>query len=91
MEELIELVGQDVHRALVLSEADRICRAFHVDDQRPWRLSAPTRPLGAEQDDGDDQGEILDISISYSGAPLKPIIDQHAVPTAPMHQRRAFA
>jgi hypothetical protein len=78
-EELITLVGQDVHRALVFSEADRICRAFHVDGRRPWRISTPTRPPGTGQDDdADGHGEFLDISISYSSASLPPRIDPHA-------------
>jgi hypothetical protein len=77
MEELIKLVGQDVHRALVFSEADRICRAFHVDGQRPWHLSA--RPHGAEQNGKEGQGEALDISVTYSSGSLTPRIGPPAV------------
>jgi hypothetical protein len=90
MEELIEVVGQDVHRALVFSEADRICRAFHVDGQRRWRLRTPMPPLGDEQDDESDQAEVLDISVSYSSRWRELGIEHTAVLTAPKRQHRCL-
>jgi hypothetical protein len=72
MEELIKLVGQDVHRALVFSDADAICRAFHVDGQRPWRLAAIQPHLDAETGDEEAQGELLSISITYSNTSPMP-------------------
>ena len=44
--EMVALVGRDVHRALVSHEADRICRAFHVDASRLWSLAVPEPTLG---------------------------------------------
>jgi len=37
-QDLLLLVTRDVHTALVHHEADRICRAFHVDGRQVWRL-----------------------------------------------------
>jgi hypothetical protein len=37
---LIDAVAADVHRALVHYEADRVCRAFHVDGHRVWTLAS---------------------------------------------------
>jgi hypothetical protein len=65
-EELHILVVQDVHRAVVLFEADRICRAFHVDGQRPWRLADPAPGLGAEPPDANAQRALLAVSVCYS-------------------------
>lgn len=59
-------VGQDVHRALVAYEADHICRAFHVDGCRPWRLATPDPPLGAEPPQMEEGSEPLAISIIYA-------------------------
>jgi hypothetical protein len=65
--ELVVLVAQDVHRALVSHEADRICRALHVDARRPWRLAVPESPRGADPPDTDAHGaELLSISIKYA-------------------------
>jgi hypothetical protein len=50
---LVDQVGRDVHRALVLHEADRICRAFHVDGRRPWTLDASEVAPGADPPDTD--------------------------------------
>ena len=35
----VALIARDVHVALVWHEADRICRSFHVDGQRRWKLA----------------------------------------------------
>ena len=40
----VELIARDVHRALVSFEADRICRAFHVDGTTPWTLAGAPGP-----------------------------------------------
>ena len=34
------LVARDVHRAVVLHEADRICGALHIDGAQPWVITA---------------------------------------------------
>jgi hypothetical protein len=65
--DVVDLVAQDVHRALVAYEADRICRAFHIDRRRPWRLAAPELPLGADPPDtGASDAEWLSVSIEYA-------------------------
>jgi hypothetical protein len=64
-ETLIGAVRSDVHRAVVASEADRICRAFYIDRRRPWRLSAAD-PRVAAPPIGDDEADgILDLTIAY--------------------------
>jgi hypothetical protein len=35
----VALIARDVHVALVSHEADRICRSFHVDGARRWKLA----------------------------------------------------
>jgi hypothetical protein len=65
--DVVALVGRDVHRALVWHEADRICRAFHIDGSRPWNVAVPesalgTVPLGTEAHDA----ELLTILIDYA-------------------------
>jgi hypothetical protein len=70
-DELVMLVARDVHRALVSYEADGICRAFHLDGRRPWRLDAPMPPLGPEPaDDGSAGSELLAISLTYLDSPF---------------------
>lgn len=65
-EDLLAMVTRDVHGALVSYEADRICRAFHVDGRRPWRLTGPPPPLGADPPDtGAPGSNPLSISITY--------------------------
>ena len=65
--EVVDLVARDVHSALVSYEADRICRAFHIDCRRPWRLAAPEPPLGADPPDSEgSDGELLSVSIDYA-------------------------
>lgn len=72
MDALVVLVARDVHRSLVFFEADRICRAFHVDGRRPWRLSVPKPPLGPEPADLEAAGtEWLALSIVYLDNTLK--------------------
>ena len=73
-EELILLAGQDVHRALVFFEASRICRAFHVDGRRPWRVVAPEPTLGANPTDEDARSTPITILVSYAINLLKPIV-----------------
>lgn len=68
-DELAYEVGRDVHRALVAYEADQICRAFHVDGCRPWRLAAADAPLGAEPPQTAEGSEPLAISITYATGP----------------------
>lgn len=34
------LIARDVHQAVVSYEADRICRAFHIDGTQPWSTTA---------------------------------------------------
>ena len=65
--EVVSLVGRDVHRALVSHEADRICRAFHVDASRLWSLAVPESTLGADPPDTEahDAG-LLSIVIDYA-------------------------
>jgi hypothetical protein len=70
-EELVMLAARDVHRAIVSYEADGICRAFHLDGRRPWRLAAPDSPLGPEpRDEESAAGEPLAISVSYLDSSL---------------------
>jgi hypothetical protein len=68
--DLVMLAARDVHRALVYYEADGICRAFHLDGRRPWRLAAPKAPLGPEPPDEETAGELLAISLTYSDSSL---------------------
>jgi hypothetical protein len=64
--EVVALVGRDVHRALVLHEADRICRAFHIDGSRPWSLAVPESALGADPPDTEEHDAELSILIDYA-------------------------
>ena len=76
-EEVVALVGRDVHSALVLDEADRICRAFHLDGCRPWRLAIAESALGADPPDSDwPNAHFLSISIDYT----KPVAARDSVP-----------
>lgn len=72
--QLPDLVGRDVHSSLVSLEADQICRAFHVDGIRPWRLAATASALGADPPDVADQAEPLAISIDYADDLTQPPI-----------------
>ena len=65
--ELEAATARDVHRALVSQEADSICRAFHIDGRRPWRLAGPGTPLGADPPDthAPDAG-VLSVSVAYA-------------------------
>lgn len=71
--ELVAMVARDVHGGLVAHEADRICRAFHVDGSRPWRLVA-TEPSGAADRLAPDHTEAapLSLSIGYGDTPIRP-------------------
>jgi hypothetical protein len=65
--DVAELVGRDVHSALVLHEADRICRALHVDGSRVWTLAVPELALGADPPDTEPQDvPLLSIRIDYA-------------------------
>ena len=65
--DLVALVGRDVHRALVSHEADRICRAFHIDGSRPWNVAVPELALGAVPFDTEaHDAELLTILIDYA-------------------------
>jgi len=65
--DVVPLVGRDVHSALVLHEADRICRAFHVDGRRPWSLAVPESALGADPPDTEaHDAELLSILIDHA-------------------------
>jgi hypothetical protein len=67
---LVSAVQRDVHGALVSWEADRICRALHIDGRRRWRLDAATPPLGTvPADDQTPEDEVLSLSIDYSRCP----------------------
>jgi hypothetical protein len=64
-----ETVERGVHRMLVLHEADRICRAFHVDGRRPWRLATCAQDLRqAGTGDGSMSAEPLSITIVDAGS-----------------------
>lgn len=71
--EALALIAQDIHRALVWHEADRICRAFHVDRRRCWRLAVAEAAPGANPPDSEalDAG-LLSVSISYADARAAP-------------------
>jgi hypothetical protein len=65
--DLVALVGRDVHSALVSHEADRICRAFHIDGSRPWNVAVPELALGAVPLDTEaHDAELLTILIDYA-------------------------
>jgi hypothetical protein len=65
--DVAELVGRDVHRALVLHEADRICRALHIDGSRVWTLAVTELALGADPPDTELQDvPLLSIRIDYA-------------------------
>lgn len=70
-ETLIGAVQRDVHGALVAWEADRICRAFYIDDRRPWRVSVAGMPLGNEPTDDGKVDEIVSFTIAYWDAKQK--------------------
>lgn len=62
----LEGVAEDVHRALVHYEADRVCRAFHVDGHRTWTVvSGRSLPRGADGLD-DPRLQPLTIAICYN-------------------------
>lgn len=66
-DETARLAARDVHAALLWNEVDRICRAFHIDGARCWRLAGPRRPSGAEPADTEAPGApTLSISIDYA-------------------------
>jgi hypothetical protein len=68
--ELLAAVARDVHGGLVAYEADRICRAFHVDGTRPWRLIAPEPGGGADRPDREDSDAApLSLSLDYGDTP----------------------
>jgi hypothetical protein len=58
-EDMIALVMQDVHCAVVAFEADRVCRAFHIDGRRPWRLA------GSGDADAPD-AQTLSLAVEYA-------------------------
>jgi hypothetical protein len=58
-EGVILLVMQDVHRALVTYEADRVCQAFHIDGSRPWRLAGSL-------DDDAPGAQTLAVALQYT-------------------------
>ena len=62
--ELLLAVMLDVHGLLVRYEADRICRAFHVDGHRPWHLQ-PSGEDAPTQCAETVHGEPLRVSITY--------------------------
>jgi hypothetical protein len=65
--DVVALVGRDVHSALVSHEADRICRAFHVDGRRPWNVAIPELALGTVPLDTEaHDAELLSILIDYA-------------------------
>lgn len=72
-EHIRALVVRDVHRALVLHEADRICRAFHVDGERRWSLRVPGQAPATTPPDVEvaDLGA-LSLSIAYSSTSAGP-------------------
>jgi hypothetical protein len=57
-EQVIAAVQGDVHRMLVDYEVDQICRAFHVDGRRPFRLAR------AEQSEGIGRLETAPLPVS---------------------------
>jgi hypothetical protein len=62
-----EMRGRDVHRMLVLHEADRMCRAFYVDGRRPWRLATCGQELRqAGPGAGSSPADPLYITIDYA-------------------------
>ncbi|MHB1927929.1 MAG: hypothetical protein ACYDEN_05230 [Acidimicrobiales bacterium] len=63
-------VASDVHRALVHYEADRVCRAFHVDGHRVWFVASDRPPLRAADDPADSALEPLTITITHAGEEL---------------------
>lgn len=69
--DLLGLVARDVHGALVSFEANRICRAFHIDGVRPWRIADEvTHDVpGADPPAIDDRTRVLALSIDYGDAP----------------------
>ena len=62
---LLASVGRDVHRAIVVAEADRICRAFHIDGHRRWRIEPVDGGWERPVDDGDPGIEPVSVEIRY--------------------------
>jgi hypothetical protein len=59
-------VQRDVHRALVSHEADRICRAFHIDGRRCWWLAGHQQPSGPGSGTGRlPEGRPLEVETAY--------------------------
>lgn len=66
--DLVTLIDRDVHRMLVMYETDRICRAFHIDGRRPWRLASAESPVTERRLPGDPPAaEPLAVSVLYAG------------------------
>lgn len=64
---LVSAVATDVHRALVGYEADRVCRAFHVDGLLVWAVASGRAANGSVDDLSDRALQPMTISISYTG------------------------
>jgi hypothetical protein len=62
--EFVDAVERDVHRAVVLYEAARVCDAFHVDGRRPWRLAVEDRSPEERTASGRDRRAVA-VSVSY--------------------------
>jgi hypothetical protein len=63
--EFVEAVKRDVHRAVIIREAGRVCGAFHVDRRQAWRLEMDT--VGPPMDNGD--GRPVSVTVSYASPP----------------------
>ena len=82
VDHLVGAIAADVHRALVYYEADRVCRAFHVDGHRVWTVASDRRGRGGAGDPTDPQLRPLEIAISYAGQdPLGRPPSGHQSPT----------
>lgn len=64
---IVGAVATDVHRALVHYEADRVCRAFHVDGRAVWAVaSGRAVELGADEL-GDPRLQPMTVSVVHTG------------------------
>jgi hypothetical protein len=62
--DFVGAVERDVHRAVVLYEAGRVCDAFHVDGRRPWRLAVEDC-LSEERSKSRRDRRPVAVSVSY--------------------------
>ena len=67
VDRLVSAVATDVHCALVHYEADRVCRAFHVDGLPVWAVASGRAADRSADDRADPRLQPMTISIAHAG------------------------